>query len=178
MERDIPPILPAHVEDSVQAIAEVHARHDREAGPVQRGIGRLTAAFGQPAFVVLITMIVLAWVGINVAAPYVGRVAFDPSPFSLLQAVASVAALYMTVLILTTQRHADRLADNRAQLTLQLALINEQKTAKLIGLMEDLRRDHPDISNRIDPEALAMAQSADPQHVLELINERHDQREA
>lgn len=84
----------------------------------------------------------------------------------------------MTVLILTTQRHADRLAENRAQLTLQLALVNEQKTAKLIGLVEDLRRDHPDIANRIDPEALAMAQSTDPKQVLELINERHDQQGA
>ncbi len=178
MERDFPPILPPHVEDSVQAIADVHARHHRQSGPVHRAIRRLTATFGQPVFVIFITLIILAWVGINVAAPHVGRVPFDPSPFSLLQAVASVAALYMTVLILTTQRHADRLAENRAQLTLQLALVNEQKTAKLIGLVEDLRRDHPDIANRIDPEALAMAQSTDPKQVLELINERHDQQGA
>jgi hypothetical protein len=38
---------------------------------------------------------------------------------------------------------ADRLAQIRDQLTLDFALVNEQKTAKVVALSEELRRDHP-----------------------------------
>ena len=50
-------------------------------------------------------------------------------------------ALYVTVLILTTQRRDDQLASYREQLTLELAILGEQKSAKIISLLEELRRD-------------------------------------
>jgi uncharacterized membrane protein len=53
-----------------------------------------------------------------------------------------------------------------------LAILSEQKTAKIISLLEELRQDHPDIHDRIDDEAAAMSEPADPQSVLETIK-RH-----
>jgi uncharacterized membrane protein len=50
---------------------------------------------------------------------------------------------------------------------LQLALLGEQKTAKVIELLEEFRRDNPLIRNRVDQEAEDMAQLADPQRVLD-----------
>ena len=38
-------------------------------------------------------------------------------------------------------------------------LLAEQKIAKLIALMEELRRDIPTVKDRFDPEAEAMQQS-------------------
>jgi uncharacterized membrane protein len=75
----------------------------------------------------------------------------------------------VTVIILTTQRRADSLASLRAQLTLELAILGEQKTAKVIDLLEEHRRDNPLIANRHDPEASDMAKPADPEAVLEAI---------
>ena len=46
----------------------------------------------------------------------------------------SLASLYMVLLVYATQRRDDQLAERREQLTLELALLNEQKTAKLIEL--------------------------------------------
>ena len=37
------PILPAHIEDTVQAIAKLHADHHLEAGKLQRFVERLRA---------------------------------------------------------------------------------------------------------------------------------------
>jgi uncharacterized membrane protein len=70
------------------------------------------------------------------------------------------------VLILTTQRRDDQLASYRAQLTIELAILSEQKSAKIISLLEEQRRDHPHLENRADNEAAAMAEAADPQAVL------------
>jgi uncharacterized membrane protein len=76
-------------------------------------------------------------------------------------------------LILGTQRRADQLASHREQLTLELAILSEQKSAKIIALLEELRRDHPEVRDRIDPEAHAMSTPADPEAVLEAIQETH-----
>jgi len=47
------------------------------------------------------------------------------------------------------------------QVTLELAILSEQKTAKVIQLLEESRRDNPLIRDRVDQEAEAMAQPAD-----------------
>jgi uncharacterized membrane protein len=67
----------------------------------------------------------------------------------------------MVVLILATQRREYQLAQLREQLTLKLAILGEQKTAKVIQLLEESRRDNPLIRNRVDQVAEAMAQPAD-----------------
>ena len=82
-------------------------------------------------------------------------------------------SLYMVVLILATQRREDQLAQRRELLILELAILSEQKTAKVIQLLEESRRDNPLIRNRLDPEAETMAQPADPQSVLDAIKETH-----
>jgi uncharacterized membrane protein len=89
-----------------------------------------------------------------------------------MQGAVSLAALYMTVLILGTQRRENELASHHEHLTLELAILSEQKTAKIIALLEELRQDHPDIHDRIDREAAALSEPTDPQLVLETIKKR------
>jgi uncharacterized membrane protein len=55
--------------------------------------------------------------------------------------------------------------------------LSEQKTAKVIQLLEESRRDNPLIRDRVDQEAEVMAQPADPQSVLEAIKETHAEAE-
>ena len=83
----------------------------------------------------------------------------------------------MVILILATQQREYQLAQLREQLTLELAILSEQKTAKVIQLLEESRRDNPLIRDRVDQEAEAMAQPADPQSVLDAIKEIHAEAE-
>ena len=170
------PILPAHLEETVRSIAELHAEHDRQATLYQRTIERLINQLGQPAAVAVIAAILVAWVGVNVALSSLHMPRFRPfdaAPFAYLQALVSAAALFMTMLILASQRHENRLAERRAQLTLQLAMVSEQKIAKLIELVETQRRDNPQIVDRVDEDAVAMAKPADSQAILEAVQETH-----
>ena len=57
---------------------------------------------------------------------------------------------------------------------MELVITNEQKTAKVIQLLEELRRDMPQVENRHDAEAVAMAQPANPEVMLEAIKETQD----
>ena len=170
MPQDAPP---AHLDTTVQAIARMHADHHRAATPLQRLADRTTARAGRPSTLVWLLAFVIAWIATSLAVEVMGGQSPDPPPFALLQGLLGFGALGMTVLILTTQRRENQIAESREQLTLELAALSEQKITKVIQLLEELRRDTPFVRDREDPEADALGQPADPQEVLEHLRETH-----
>ena len=91
--------------------------------------------------------------------------------FHISASIFSTLAFLVTVLILATQRRADSLADHREQLILQLAFVSEQKTAKIIGLLEELRRDSPQVRDRVDHVAEQMTEIVDPKAVSNALRD-------
>jgi uncharacterized membrane protein len=168
-------MLPDHVEKTVEAIAELHLEHFRRATSVQRGVDRMTKVVAKPALIGLLTLFLVGWISLNLILEFSGRGAFDPPPFQGLQDVAAMLGLYITVLILNTQRREDELGERRDRLTLELAVLSDQKTAKIIELLEELRRDHPQIADRVDRQAAEMAQPTHPRAVLRQIKDTHDE---
>lgn len=158
--------VPAHIEDTVEAVARFHPAHEAEAGPLQRLVEQVTRRAGSPEFIALLTVLVFSWIALNLGLLASGRKPLDDPPFFWLQGATALTALYMTVFILTTHRREDKLAAQRDQLTLELAILSEQKSAKIIGLLEELRRDDPNISDRRDEHAEALSAPADPDAVL------------
>jgi uncharacterized membrane protein len=129
-------ILPAHIEESIRSIAQHHAEHHENATPLQRAVERVTALLGRPQFIGVLTVIVVGWIGLNTLAAALGHRPVDPPPFSWLAGAVSLVSLYMVVLVLATQRREDQLARQRDLLILELAILSEQKTAKMIQLLE------------------------------------------
>jgi uncharacterized membrane protein len=170
-----PSPLPDHVESTVQAIARLHAEHHLEASAAYHLIDRLTSIVGSPAFLALLPLFVAGWIGVNLSLPLNGYAAFDPPPFVWLVGLLALLSVGMASLILTSQRRADRLANRRDQLNLEVSIMGEQKAAKIISLLEELRRDSPDIRNRRDDEANAMATPAEPKVVLDALEATHEQ---
>jgi uncharacterized membrane protein len=168
-----PPMLPDHIDETIRSIAQLHAEHHENATPLQRGVDRATALLGRPRFIGVLTAVVIGWIGLNLLAVALGYRPIDPPPFTWLIGAISLVSLYMVVLILATQRREDVLARHRELLLLELAILSEQKTAKVIELLEEFRRDNPLIRNRVDQEADAMAEPVDPQRVLDAIKEIH-----
>lgn len=171
------PNIPSHIEETIRSIARLHAEHHQNATPLQRAVDRITALLGRPGFIGVLTIMVGGWIGLNLLAAALGYRPIDPPPFPWLEGVVSLASLYMVVLILVTQRREDQLAQLREQLNLELAILSEQKTAKVIQLLEESRRDNPLIRDRVDREAESMAQPSDPQSVLDAIKETHAEAE-
>jgi uncharacterized membrane protein len=83
----------------------------------------------------------------------------------------TATALIIAVMILTSQSRADRFANLREQMTLEATLLTEQKTRKIIELLEELRRDSPGVRDRRDLEAEQMAAKTDPHEVMTAIEE-------
>ena len=55
-------------------------------------------------------------------------------------------------------------------MTLEVAMLAERKDAKIIELLEQLRRDHPNIADRVDEDATAMSQPTNAKAVVKAIN--------
>jgi uncharacterized membrane protein len=166
-----PPILPDHIEETIRAVARLKAEQQENATPFQRAVDRVTNLLGLPRFIIMLTVVLVGWISLNLLASALGYHPIDAPPFTWLADAVSLLSLYMVVLILATQRREDQLARHRELLILELAILSEQKTAKVIQLLEEIRRDNPLIRNRVDQEAQAMAQPADPQSVLDVIKE-------
>lgn len=111
-----------------------------------------------------------AWVVLNVAWPFPGPVP-DPAPFSWLHVALALGGLWMTTLVLVTENRQAKDAEHRAHLMLQVDLATEQKVAKIIALLEELRRDLPMVHDRVDREAVVMQAHLDPATVLAAIEE-------
>jgi uncharacterized membrane protein len=159
-------LLPDHVSHNIEAIKTLHMRADETLSRYQRPIETVSALLGRPAFFYGIVFFVTGWVLLNVFSPLVAVAPFDPAPYFWLQGLVGLGALLTTVIVLITQTRQGKLAEQRAQLDLQVSLLAEQKIAKLIALIEELRRDLPEVTNRHDAEATAMEQSTDPHAIL------------
>ena len=168
---DAEPILPAHIEQTVQAIARLHNAHDRRATPLQLLVDRLTALVARPAFVGATILAVALWIVGNLLLRRFTGWSFDRPAFPWLQGAGELAALLITTLVLMSQRRKEELSELREQLILELAIMTEQKSAKLIALIEEIRRDNPLLANRVDREAEDMSIAAEPEAVLEAFKE-------
>jgi uncharacterized membrane protein len=72
---------------------------------------------GRPAFTLVVTLLVFTWISLNLALEAIGRHAPDLPPFGILSDVAAMAAVFMTSMILATQRRKTELSSHREQLT-------------------------------------------------------------
>jgi uncharacterized membrane protein len=147
-----------------QTIVELYARAERAAGRPQRAIERFTHTVGRPLTLFAVLAFVGSWIGFNSL-----QRSFDPPPFFWLQGIVGLFALLVATMVLITQNRQGKHEQQRDLLDLHVNLLVEQKVAKLIALVEELRRDLPSVTDRPDPEAEAMARSVDPHAAAETL---------
>lgn len=160
--------LDQHVEESVDSLAALHRQHHEGSSGLQHGIDRVTDLLGRPLFALSLAAGVAAWILYARRSPE----GVHGAAFAWLELSATLAALFVAVLILVTQRRSDQLSERRAQLTLEMAIVADKKTAKIVELLEALRQDSPSIRDRTDAETDAMARPVDPEQILSALEVR------
>jgi uncharacterized membrane protein len=165
------PTLSGGAHETIESVADLERGAERSLSTHQRWIERTTSALGRPRTLYITLAFVAAWLAINIALAAGGR-AFDPPPFAYLDCIISLAALLMTIVILTTENRINLHDARRDRLDLQINLLNERKISKVIEMLEALRRDSPAVPNLDDPEAREMGHAADPAAIVRAIDER------
>lgn len=165
----VPHPVPSHVTENIDTIAQLHAAYGSRVSRHQRAIEALTYQLGQPRSLYVLVVAVCSWASYNAVAKWTGWPAYDRPPFYGLQGALTLYAAIVATTVLTAQNRQNHEAERRAHLELQVSLIAEQKATKIISLLEELRRDLPNVRNRKDAVAEAMQERANPADVLSAL---------
>lgn len=155
-------LLPKQVIKNVEVISNHQEQQNTTAH--QRGLDKVAAIFGQPQFLYFQIVLFAVW---EIYSQAVNQNIFPL--FNLSEKWLEVAGLLISTGVLIYQTRQEKLSEERSQLALQINLLTEQKIAKLISLVEELRIDLPNVKNRDDLEADVMKQSTDPQAILGVL---------
>ena len=155
---------------NVEAIISLQAQQERNVPVHERILEMIAAARKPPRFLYAEIVFFTAW-GICSHLSNIGLLDREFPKFNLRDQGIDVAALLISTGVLIHQTRQERFNNDRSHLILQLNLVTEQKIAKLIALVEELRVDLPDVQDRIDLEAELMQQATNPQVVLDILQE-------
>jgi uncharacterized membrane protein len=160
--------LPEQVIKNFETIDRHQDRHKQNTKPDRRVLNKIASIFGRPQFLYFQIVFFAVWIGCtNLAERNI--IAKNFPLFDLHLHGLEIASLLISTEVLIDQTHQEKLSKEQSHLMLQLNLLTEQKIAKLISLVEELRTDLPNVHNRADLEAEIMQQSIDPQAILEVV---------
>jgi uncharacterized membrane protein len=159
------------IDQNIEAVQDFYSREHGKISRPQRSLERLSRFIGTPDFIGFILLAVTAWVALSLLLPRLGLPQPDPPPFFWMQGVVGLGALLTATVVLVKQNRLAGLAEQRANLDLKVTLLTEQKAAKLIDLLEELRRDLPQVRDRRDPGADSLQKPMNPELVLAALDE-------
>ena len=165
------PNRPAQLDQNIDSVLEVQKRESEQRPPPHRFIDGVSRIIARPMYLLGLFGFACIWIGANQFAMQFGFAPFDPLPFPLLDGILSLAALVSTTVILIAQHRQTRIEQQHMHLALQVNLLTEQKVAKIINLLEELRRDLPMVKDRYDPQAASLSKQTDAMQVLTAIEE-------
>jgi uncharacterized membrane protein len=108
-----------------KASAQVSSRGDRLAELVATAVGSWT-------FLLVQTIILVAWMGLNISALIYH---WDPYPFILLNLTLSFQSAYAAPILMISQNRQARLNERRNHLDLQINMLAEQETTEVLRLL-------------------------------------------
>jgi len=114
-------------------MAELEQKALDDRTPIDRLTDAVARVAGSTPFIVLHAIWFAAWIVLNAT-----RFAFDPFPYSLLNLVVALEAVFLTSVVLMTQNHMARLAERRAHLDLQVNLLSEQELTAMLHMLHGL----------------------------------------
>ncbi|MBZ9726082.1 DUF1003 domain-containing protein [Mesorhizobium sp. B2-5-9] len=162
------------LQQNIQALVD-HRRQQEEHQGVQVRIAGIISRFaGSMPFVYLHLAILIAWIlanlGLIPAVP-----AWDPT-FVILAMVASVEAIFLSTFVLINQNRMAEHSERRAELDLQISLLNEHETTRLIEMVAALT-ERLNVSTPADQELPQLAENVDPRQVMTEIQQASGDQE-
>ncbi len=167
----MPPI--SHVLDrNINALILRRAQDESTLSRQQRVANGITAFVGSMVFVYIHAALFGLWILINIGwLPVVP--AWDPSLVVLAMA-ASVEAIFISTFVLISQNRMAAEDDKRADLSLQIALLNEHETTRLVTMVSAIAG-KLGVDPQVAPEELEeMQRNLPPDVVLEEIERQNE----
>lgn len=132
-----PDTLAQVVHRNIDALIASRQELERNRALGDRIADRVTRFAGSLPFVVVHLTLFGTWIVWNVL-PSTAK--WDPYPFVMLAMFASVEAIFLSTFVLISQNRMSALAEKRAELDLQISLLSEHETTRVIQIVEAIAR--------------------------------------
>lgn len=162
----------AVLDRNINALIQRRAADQKTMSRQERIAQSMTNFAGSMPFVYLHALVFGLWILVNVGwLPVLP--AFDPS-LVILAMVASVEAIFISTFVLISQNRMALEDDKRADLSLQISLLNEHETTKLIAMVSAIA-DRLGIETEVERHEIEeMKQNVPPEVVMEEIERQAD----
>jgi uncharacterized membrane protein len=160
--------ISAVLDRNINALIQRRAADQKTMSRQERIAQSMTNFAGSLPFVYLHALVFGLWILVNVEWLPV-MPAFDPS-LVILAMVASVEAIFISTFVLISQNRMAALADQRADLDLQISLLGEHEITKIMSLVAEIAQ-RMDIPAANDPELGELRRNVSPERVLDRIEE-------
>jgi uncharacterized membrane protein len=115
------------------------------------------------------------WVVINAGLMAPVR-PFDPFPFPILNQIIALEAVLMTAFVLMKQNRMSKLADRRAHLGLQINLLTERETTKIIGMLLEIGKRFDIQHHVLDEETSRLSRLLTIETLIEALHNKFPDR--
>ena len=153
-------------QQNVETIASMDRASNQHRTRGERVADTVAASIGSWPFIIIQTLILIAWVILNVTA-WIRH--WDPYPFILLNLGLSFQAAYASPIIMMSQNRQARLDERRNHLDLQINLLSEQENTEILRLLRKLC-DKLEIDHQDDPTLEVMEQTTEPETLVKQID--------
>lgn len=151
---------------NIRELVDKRKEEERARGVQERIAERVSRFIGSMAFVYLHATILLVWLTWNLGF-IPGLKPWDPS-FVTLAMAASVEAIFLSTFVLITQNRMAAKDERRAELDLQISLLNEHETTRLIEMVSALT-DRFGLQTPADHEIPQLRENVSPGKVMDEI---------
>src|SRR6187399_2176015 len=125
------------IEGNLRHIAELEEKALATRSPGEKIGDAASRLIGSMPFVLFHLVWFAGWIVLNLGA-VPGIKPFDEFPFGLLTLVVSLEAIFLSLFLLISQNRMTRQADKRAHLDLQINLLAEAETTKILRMLEQI----------------------------------------
>jgi uncharacterized membrane protein len=132
-----PEITAQVTEQNVRTIADLERAAIERRNLTERVSDGFTRIMGSLTFLAAHVLGLLTWFAINLNL-IPGLHPFDPFPFGILTLIVSTEGVLLAIFVLISQNRMTRQSNQRAHLNLQISLLAEQETTKLLQEMRRL----------------------------------------
>ncbi|WP_210202258.1 MULTISPECIES: DUF1003 domain-containing protein [unclassified Mesorhizobium] len=153
---------------NIEALVERRKRDATAASLEQRAAAAISSFAGSMMFVYIHFVFFGAWIALNLGVTALIK-PFDPS-LVILAMFASVEAIFLSTFVLINQNRMAAEDDARSDLDLQMSLLNEHETTKLIKLVEEIAK-RLNVNTEADGELKELKRDVAPEAVLDKIEE-------
>jgi uncharacterized membrane protein len=166
-----PPVTPRVAQENIEQIVRLEQASEERRTTSEKVADAIASFVGSMPFVYLHIVWFLIWVPINLGwIPFIKP--FDPYPFALLCMIVSLEGVVLSTFVLIKQNRMSQRADNRSHLDLQVNLLSEKETTKVIQMLEKMSRRMGISEEVVDSEVSELGQTTAVENLARSLQEK------